>query len=235
MIEAFILHSCPLKGNGLALHLLNSRYSPSQKQLERYPPCPKNHSQPPAGAWHHPPVPHRLLGQKLLDAYTHSWEAFLFFAFIFRGFILLPPRSTCCAARSAPRHPRAPSLPLPPPLQSPSLLSPLPVGSVPAVPCPAARHPAPGTASSAAVRDRLPWRLWAAAAGGAGSQRRDTQQGSGPCSPRGHRGAARRCARAWAAPAWPRRSSPPLSPVVFGWENAVSLNLQRICQYKSLR
>ena len=40
---------------------------------------------------------------------------------------------------------------------------------------------------------------------------------------------------AWSAPTWPQRLSPPLSPVVLGWENAVSLNLQRNCQYKSLR
>lgn len=241
------------------LYLLNSGYFGSHKQLEIYPPTPpqitatpswcpaQSYSPTPAPGAETPPRLHTLLGKvSILCSWFQGVCPFVspFHLLCHLGFLLCcPPRppSPCPAPCLLAGFPLAslgtsstrssPSKIPFPTIQQP--LSPLPAGSIPAVPCPDIQ-PWGETASPTGVRDCLPWKLWAPAEG-AGNESGDTQRGSGPCSPHGDAGTPRRCARAWSDPAWPQRSSPPPSPVVFGWENAISLNFQRICQYKSLR
>lgn len=122
-----------------------------------------------------------------------------------------------------PRVPRHGPCPFIPPVPSPAPLSdssfPRCLWERPGRPLPRS-HPALTTH----VHDCLPWKLWAPAEG-AGSESSDTQKGRGPRSPHGSS----------QAPAWPQPLCPPPSPGAFRWENAISLNLQRICPYKSLR
>lgn len=107
------------------LYLLNSGYFGSHKQLEIYPLHLPKPRPPPAGAQHSPTAPHRPRGQKLLHAYTHSSERFLFFALSFRGFALLSPLSTRRAAwGSSLAAPRPPS-----PCPAPCLLAGFPLAS----------------------------------------------------------------------------------------------------------